>query len=139
MVKCECNGIQGFDKDANIVSYSGAPPKIEHNIFVNSAATRDQLHSRWRSMVGEYTQRKLTVGTDRLPAFAGVAAEMQGYLGQGYLAGLWEDSFVTDLCWRTGEVFTSNPELERETFRHGPAPPLGLGLWWIATSTTSQI
>jgi hypothetical protein len=55
--------------------------------------------ARWRKMVGEYTERKLTIGTDRLPAFAGAAKEMQGYLGQKYLAGLWEDSFVFDLLW----------------------------------------
>jgi len=45
MVKCECNSIQGFDKNVNVVTYSGAPQKIEHNRFVNSAATKDQLRS----------------------------------------------------------------------------------------------
>ena len=61
---------------------------ITQNRFVNSAAKRDQMHARWRSLVEEYSRRRLTVGTDRLPAFAGLATEMQGYLGQRYFAGL---------------------------------------------------
>jgi hypothetical protein len=123
MVTCECNGIQGFDKDANIVDYSGAPPKIAHNRFANSAASRDQLHARWRSMAEEYSLRKLTVGTDRLPAFEGVAKEMQGYLGTRYLAGLWEDSFVTDLCWITGTGRSVQKRVRKRGVSSWPGTP----------------
>jgi hypothetical protein len=62
-------------------------------------------------MVEEYTQRKLTVGTDRLPAFAGVASEMQGHLGVRYFAGLWEDSFVTTSAEQVNGVLLSKAEL----------------------------
>jgi hypothetical protein len=94
---CECGGISQSHEEHQ-VRYK-VPSKIAHNTAVNSATDRERLHVRWRTMVSEYTERKLTVGTDRLPAFAGVAKEMQGYLGQKYLAGLWEDSFVFDLLW----------------------------------------
>jgi hypothetical protein len=40
-ITCEWNGIQGFDKEANIVYYSAAPPKTVHNRSVSAAVTRD--------------------------------------------------------------------------------------------------
>ena len=112
-MKCECKGSKEWDREANIVKYQGASPKITQNRFVNSAAKRDQMHARWRSPVEEYSRRRLTVGTDRLPAFAGLATEMQGYLGQRYFARLWEDSFVADLCWHRGEINSGRGRVRR--------------------------
>jgi hypothetical protein len=94
---CECGGISRSHEEHR-VRYK-VPPKIAHKKAVNAASDRERLHARWRTMVSQYAERKLTVGTDRLPAFAGVAKEMQGYLGQKYFAGLLEDSFVFDLLW----------------------------------------
>ncbi|KIM97278.1 hypothetical protein OIDMADRAFT_65126, partial [Oidiodendron maius Zn] len=128
-VTCECKGIKEWDRDANIVTYQGAPPKITQNRFVNSAAKRDQMHARWRSLVEEYSRRRLTVGTDRLPAFAGLATEMQGYLSQRYFAGLWEDSFVADLCWHRGEIKSGRGRVRK---RGGASWP-GIPSWsWAA-------
>lgn len=129
LVTCECKGIGQWEKDANIVTYQGAPPKITHNRFVSVSATPGQLHARWRSMVEEYCRRSLTVGTDRLPGFAGVATEMQGYLHQRYIAGLWEDSLVTDLMWYRG---WSNATGGRVRKRGGSTWP-GIPSWsWAA-------
>lgn len=129
LVTCECKGIGQWEKDANIVTYEKAPPKITHNRFVSASATPGQLHARWRSMVVEYSRRKLTFGTDRLPGFAGVAKEMQSYLRQKYLAGLWEDSLITDLMWHRGYHNTSSCRVRKR----GGTNWLGIPSWSWAT------
>jgi len=51
----------------------------------------------WRRLVEEYSKHDLTYEEDRLPALAGLSDQT----GRGrYLAGLWEDSLVGDLCWK---------------------------------------
>jgi hypothetical protein len=138
-VTCECTGIKEWDKEADIVTYQGAPPKITHNRFVNAAAKQGQMHARWRSMVEEYSRRMLTVGTDRLSAFAGVATEIQAHLNQRYLAGLWEDGFVLDLCWERANISYGRAELGNGEGCPCPVFHLGPGLRWIAKSITTAI
>ena len=54
----------------------------------------------WSELVAEYSARKLTDPTDRLPALAGVAFELWKFWGGTYLAGLWKESSVEHLDWR---------------------------------------
>ncbi|KAK3303737.1 heterokaryon incompatibility protein-domain-containing protein [Chaetomium strumarium] len=75
-----------------------------------------QLLQTWRSLVQDYTQRKLTVSSDRLPAIGGIARELSRLTGMEYLAGLWKENMLQDLMWyaRTQE------------WRTRPAPAEGL-------------
>jgi hypothetical protein len=73
-IMCECKGIKEAYKEFEVTQR--VSPKIAHNKILNTIANKEQLHLRWRQMVVEYSERKLTVGTDRLPALAGLAKEM---------------------------------------------------------------
>lgn len=62
----------------------------------------------WRKIVERYSQRKLTVETDKLPALAGMASQLwnlstppedRSMSSTGYLAGLWRDDFIYGLAW----------------------------------------
>lgn len=53
----------------------------------------------WAQIVTESTERMTTHQTDRLPAIAGLAAEMQKTIGIKYLAGLWERHLDVSLLW----------------------------------------
>ncbi len=53
----------------------------------------------WRRMVVQYTPLQLRHPTDKLPALSGLADEMRRNKGQKYLAGLWNDTLVPDMCW----------------------------------------
>src|SRR5437016_3896851 len=61
---------------------------------------RDKLQIFWRELLIEYSRRDITYKTDILPALSSVAARMHGLIGSPYLAGLWQDRFIQDLCWR---------------------------------------
>ncbi|KAJ4183103.1 hypothetical protein NW755_009952 [Fusarium falciforme] len=53
----------------------------------------------WQSMIEDYSRRRLTVPTDKLPAIDGLAMEVQKLLQCDYLAGLWRGNLMRDLLW----------------------------------------
>ena len=65
------------------------------------------IRELWRTLVNEYTRRRLTVATDYLPALMGLAARFQELTNDDYAAGLWKSCLVEDLEWffeSTGET-----------------------------------
>jgi hypothetical protein len=62
---------------------------------------RHRLKDVWRDMVQQYSKLDLTFTNDRFAAIAGVAKQMQRYRHANYFAGLWEDSMMGDMLWRT--------------------------------------
>lgn len=63
---------------------------------------RDALGREWAAAVERYSQRLLTVQSDKLPAMAGIAARFAPAPGLGrYLAGLWEGHLAEHACWAT--------------------------------------
>ncbi|KAL2214640.1 HET-domain-containing protein, partial [Sarocladium strictum] len=57
------------------------------------------LRDVWSILVSEYTRCKLTKASDKLIAFGGIASTFTGPLGRRYVAGLWLDNVVYQLCW----------------------------------------
>lgn len=59
-----------------------------------------ELYYKWHLLVQEYTSRKLTKQTDRLPALMGLANRFGGIVNTAYLAGLWQQNIIVDLMWK---------------------------------------
>lgn len=54
----------------------------------------------WHQLLIAYSALKLTKGSDKLPALAGIAQLYAERLeGKTYLAGLWKEFLITDLDW----------------------------------------
>ncbi|KAF6796974.1 hypothetical protein CSOJ01_13090 [Colletotrichum sojae] len=51
-------------------------------------------------LVGAYSQRNLTYGSDKLPAFSGLVQRLHHAIGGDYIAGLWTTDFRNGLLWR---------------------------------------
>ncbi|KAK7961231.1 hypothetical protein PG988_012445 [Apiospora saccharicola] len=70
-------------------------------------------HVNWYSLVEQYSARKLTMESDKLPALAGLAAYFAAHFPEGhdsaYLAGLWRENMLAGLCWER------NPERTQGT------------------------
>jgi hypothetical protein len=58
-----------------------------------------QQETLWREMVIQYSQLHLTVQSDKLPALAGLADIFQRATGHTYVAGMWRETLLIDLCW----------------------------------------
>jgi hypothetical protein len=70
-------------------------------------------HEEWRMLVRGYTGRLLSMESDRLPAFAGVARRFSSISNDQYLAGLWRKTLGVDLCW---ESVCSRPTRKPTTY-----------------------
>ena len=66
---------------------------------VAAAERRDGLYTLWRGLVAEFSRRKLTVSSDKLPALSGLARSFGAALGDEYVAGLWRGDLVRGLLW----------------------------------------
>ena len=64
--------------------------------------------NKWHRLIEKYSELKLSIHSDILPAFSGLAefsrpeprTEVDTPRGKSYLAGLWRDSLLSDLLWR---------------------------------------
>ncbi|XXH02799.1 hypothetical protein Hte_009186 [Hypoxylon texense] len=114
-VACECD-MHGADYD-NAPAVPGLPPlhglAITEKTDVDAGeaegleAGRPQqppLHLdpflAWQNRVAEYSRRRLTFASDKLPALAGLAAVCHAITKSAYLGGLWKDHLLLDLLWR---------------------------------------
>ncbi|KAI8674177.1 HET domain-containing protein [Fusarium keratoplasticum] len=64
----------------------------------------------WYQNLRSITSLDLTYIQDRLPVMAGIASQLSKGRKGRYLAGLWEDSLVSDLCWQTFGDERERPE-----------------------------
>ncbi|EEU36161.1 uncharacterized protein NECHADRAFT_5039, partial [Fusarium vanettenii 77-13-4] len=89
----------------------GYPSHVEQYHAINAIVHPNMQHkppadnlrsllNDYYSVVGEYTSRKLTVASDKLPAIAGISSILAPKLGQ-YLAGLWYQDIHSGLLWST--------------------------------------
>ncbi|KAK8057937.1 hypothetical protein PG996_011874 [Apiospora saccharicola] len=106
-----------------ILHFSRSQVLLEHNgkVFTQDSCDYTWLnsynpasgvdHVNWYSLVEQYSARKLTMESDKLPALAGLAAYFAAHLAKGkdsaYLAGLWREDMLTGLCWQRGLDDTS--------------------------------
>jgi Heterokaryon incompatibility protein (HET) len=65
--------------------------------FLTKATSRSK--QCWMDMVTSYSHRNLTFVTDKLPAIAGIATQLQKQTGFRYTAGLWQETLLHDLMW----------------------------------------
>ena len=67
--------------------------------------SQSALMDYWPRLVEEYTQRKLTLGRDKLPALSGlaksIATRTKDSTSEDYIAGMWSESLKTDLLWES--------------------------------------
>lgn len=61
----------------------------------------NRLPEAWRAAVTDYTQMDLSHAEDLFPAISGVAKTVQDATGWTYVAGMWKETLITDMVWRT--------------------------------------
>ncbi|KAF1954330.1 HET-domain-containing protein [Byssothecium circinans] len=77
---------------------------IDHSVALNIPGDREGLAGEyydWTAWVADFSQREFTVLTDRLPALHGVVQHYAEGTEHVFLLGLWKESLLRDLAWRT--------------------------------------
>jgi hypothetical protein len=95
--RCECSGIQRPDLARDYTPGKSFKSEVVEALAMGEAA--EHAGRAWRSVVSQYSARKLTFKTDRLPALSGLA-EQFAYPQMGkYLAGIWYSQLPDALDW----------------------------------------
>lgn len=73
----------------------------------------------WRGLVVGYTDRRLTVSTDRILAISGIAERFAFSIPGSirYAAGLWEEDLPISLLWHVGWVPFTYPKLRPDEYQ----------------------
>jgi Heterokaryon incompatibility protein (HET) len=90
----ECNQTREWEDKSSIT-----PVKADRDdiAFYRLPAFPRQMD--WRRIVEAYSQRKLTIATDKFPALSALANEYSYRKRDKYLAGLWESELPESLLW----------------------------------------
>jgi hypothetical protein len=75
------------------------PHGFPHAFAKTIVKQKKKFHKLWPQLVQLYSAANLTFGKDKLPALSGVARFEYNETGDQYLAGLWRDNLVDQLCW----------------------------------------
>jgi len=86
---CECMDLDSFDPKS---------AKLLYHKSLTSTVSEDKF-SNWQKRVTSYMGKHITFERDRIPALAGLAAQMQDAGAGQYLAGLWRENLPMDLLW----------------------------------------
>jgi hypothetical protein len=65
----------------------------------NDAKRRDAVIMEWMVIIGDYTERQLSVANDKFPAISAIAERVAKLTGDEYIAGMWKTRFFEDLLW----------------------------------------
>ncbi|KIW27377.1 uncharacterized protein PV07_07120 [Cladophialophora immunda] len=117
-VICECGHKSRSKEDGELKGLHRRP-------WEERVTTRRE-YVDWMDLVGEYSDRSLYQGDDRLPAISGLAEEIARRLGvvkaQSYFSGLWKENFILGLAWHVDRsASASRPRFERPATVHFPS------------------
>ncbi|KAH6615372.1 heterokaryon incompatibility protein-domain-containing protein [Boeremia exigua] len=76
-------------------------PTMQELVQSFKGGDEDEL---WTKLVGKFTEKSLTVATDRLPAITGLATNLAGVSGRNHSAGVFEQSIHRELAWHVSDI-----------------------------------
>jgi hypothetical protein len=65
---------------------------------ISQLSLPEKTESRWEEVVRTYSSKLLTYPSDIFPAIQALAKLVPSYMGR-YLAGHWENTLISSLCW----------------------------------------
>jgi hypothetical protein len=88
--------MNGIGRRTTLTSFTQSPP------HAMSALSQLSFQSFvWHELIRSYSKLQLSLSTDIFPALQGVTTRMVAKRQSAYYAGLWEDTLVVDLLWRS--------------------------------------
>jgi hypothetical protein len=71
-------------------------------LFPRQSSFRLNLYHEWYDMIEDFSTRKFSVQTDRLPALSGLATLVAAQKEGRYCAGFWWEGIEFAICWKAG-------------------------------------
>ncbi|UPL01909.1 hypothetical protein LCI18_012843 [Fusarium solani-melongenae] len=99
MYTCECG------------AGNGSPPVATRFNSDNQITIEDSR--AWRQLAMQYSPLQLTCPNDKLPALSGLAQAIRPRGQESYLAGLWKETLLDDMCWKVDSPKAKKPHQAR--------------------------
>jgi hypothetical protein len=131
--ECECGLV--MDSAMGLLNYeSEFPYKNVHDRMPKRTSSHPEKSNvilwQWHDIVTEYTSLSMTLVSDKLPAILGLAQEIQSRRGGRFIAGLWEDTLISDLAWVVNNECKGFKPRPSKSVTHAPS-------WsWASLDTT---
>ena len=85
---------------------------------------------KWHDIVDDYTTRNLSFPLDKLTALSAIADLYKESTGHTYLAGLWRETLIYDLCWwNSGEPLPRPAEYRAPSWSWAAVDKSPIPLW----------
>ncbi|OCT44623.1 hypothetical protein CLCR_05577 [Cladophialophora carrionii] len=65
----------------------------------NAGKKKNDIMLEWTGILADYSERNLSVVTDKFPAISAIAQRVTLLTGDTYLAGMWKSRLFDDLLW----------------------------------------
>lgn len=98
----------------------------------------EDLLAIWRNAVEEFTQRQLTVATDRALAISGIADRLGKQVNDTYIAGHWLSTLPKSLLWQVMHASVASFRVSHNRWQN-PRPTEFLGPSWSWTSVNHKV
>jgi hypothetical protein len=85
----------------------GLPPEENIPYFQPTRFPERHGKSGWPLVVARYSEAQLTYSEDKMVALSGVARRFQERLNDQYVAGLWRNGLLSQLCWSVNGTKTN--------------------------------
>lgn len=103
-LKCECK------TEADPISMDAFTGSLISSRRPLSKSEEGEHLSHWYRLVEEFSQRRLTYESDRLPALSGLFSMVQKQTKRTYALGLWKEEMALGMMWRTRNTHHSGDE-----------------------------
>lgn len=98
-------------------SIRGFQPKFGVQSVQAGTKFQKVAFTMWQKQVQDFTSRKLTKESDRLPAFTAISKHMENIVQGEFIAGIWKGrNFIESLCWSLEKPATTSPPLPSWTW-----------------------
>jgi hypothetical protein len=98
-ISCECGSLRL--KDSYRHKWLEHKNRLHPDSLPHLQRLPNMLSSSWQAAVADYSRMELSYPKDIFPAISGIAKSVKEATGWKYAAGMWKETFITDLVWRT--------------------------------------
>ena len=112
--KTEALDLENIRTTRSTIDFYGRPRNSQFKEYLNAM-------QHWQQVCETFTERALTLSSDRALAISGIAQTFAELSGDQYIAGLWKSCFHSGLLWKIQHSYVSPKNIPLPTTYQGPS------------------
>lgn len=112
--KTEALDLENIRTAKSTIDFYGIPRNSQFKEYLDAM-------QHWEKICETFTERALTLSSDRALAISGIAQIFAELSGDQYIAGLWKSCFHSGLLWKIEHSLLSPKDIPQPTIYQGPS------------------